>query len=217
MGLAIGSGDVEQPVLAMTDSNMLAWCSNAGLWPGSYCRGIMMLLSPFPKKWAKPAGNNGVSPRSSVRLKGTCFLVGPWDEHLWLILVRNGDVLWHVWEHCQSISCKLPSPWIPTAGAADEVCLKSGAIAPLCGVGMVGLEMVRYTCGVLWKPMEVPCLLVACWCSGDWLWCCCAQFGGHGLFDRESPLGYLATSFFLVSAESDLAQDEEQAHECLLP
>ena len=51
-----------------------------------------------------------------------------------------------------------PSSLIPTAWAADNTCLKSSAIAPPFKVGM---EMVRYTCGVLWKPGEVPHLFVS--------------------------------------------------------
>ena len=39
----------------------------------------------------------------------------------------------------------------------------------------------------------------------------------HKFLIRESPHNHLATSFLPLTAESDLAQDEQQAHKCPLP
>ena len=62
---------------------------------------------------------------------------------------------------------------------------------------------------------------LAYWYSSDRLFCCTLLLQpllwDHEVLDRESPLVHLATSFLLPSAEVDLAQDEEQAHKCLLP
>ena len=73
-----------------------------------------------------------------------------------------------------------PSYWIPAAGAGGETCLKTGAITHPCGVGVVGLEMVRYVCGVLWKPDEVPHLFVGALATDSgaavlWSYCLCCR------------------------------------------
>ena len=92
------------------------------------------LSAVSPKKWAKSAGSSGVSPRSSVRSKQTCFLAGTWGEHS---VTDPGMELGHPVVCVSALSGHIlltTSPWIPTAGAADEVCLKSGAIAFPCSV-----------------------------------------------------------------------------------
>ena len=42
----------------------------------SFCSSVVS-----PKKWAKSVGNCSVLPRSLVRSKWTCFLLGPCGEH----------------------------------------------------------------------------------------------------------------------------------------
>ena len=118
--------------------------------------GVLIQLSVAPpKKLAKSVGNSNVSPRSSVRSKWTSFYVGPQGEHS--VADLNGE-----WGHPVAFIGTLsghvllsPTSWIPTAGAGDEAYLKSSAIVHPHGVGMVGLDMARYICGVsygsLWR------------------------------------------------------------------
>ena len=87
-----------------------------------------------------------------------------------------------------------------------------------CGHGGLGDGKVH-----LWDHMEAwQGALLVCWHPGNWLWCCCTLLLlplllSHELLIRESPLGHLAASFLLLSAEVDLAQDEEHVCKCLLP
>ena len=144
-------------------------------------------------------------------LQGQTRLVSSWDfraNTLELNLPGNRGVL-----QCAS--------WIPAAGAGDEACSRSGVITHLCGVGMVSLGMVRYTCAVsLWKTQGGA--LLGCCYPSDWLWCCCTLLllhllWNHELLIKQSLLSHLATSFLLLSTKVDLALDEEQGHKHLLP
>ena len=66
---------------------------------------LICLLVASPKKQAKSAGNDFVSPRSLMKSKWTCFLVGAKRAYtLWLILVGNESILLHVSECCQAVS-----------------------------------------------------------------------------------------------------------------
>ena len=58
-----------------------------------------------PKKLAKSAGKGGVSPRSSVRSKQTCFCANTGANTLWLTLVGNGGILQHALECILAASC----------------------------------------------------------------------------------------------------------------
>ena len=90
--------------------------------------------------------------------------MGPWGKHS--VADSGGE------QGCPVVCIRMlsghilltPFSWIPAAGAADEDCLKSGAIAHPCGVGAVGLEMVRYACGILWEAWGGAQL--AFWCPG---------------------------------------------------
>ena len=57
-----------------------------------------------------------------------------------------------IWQHAS---------WVPNAETRDEASSEGSVIAHLHRVGMVGLVVARYACGVsLWKPGEVPDLVV---------------------------------------------------------
>ena len=170
-----------------------------------------------PTKHAKSAGSGSVSPRSSVRSKQTCFFAGPWGKHS----VTDPGGEWGdpaVCEYCQALSCWPVSSWIPTAGAVDEFCSKSGTISHPCSVGAVDSDSEVHLLGLVeaWGHASL-----AFWCSGDGLCCCtlllCPLLLGHELLKRESPLGHLATSFLLPSAEDDLAWDGEWTCKSPLP
>ena len=114
--------------------------------------------------------------------------------------------------------CILPttSSCIPTAGAGDEACLKSSAITHL-HYGLGDGKVCLWDFKEAWGGASL-----VCGCPGNWLWCCCALLLLHLLWGcelliRESPLGHLATSYLLLSAEGDLAQDEEWTHVHLPP
>ena len=106
MGLPIGFGDAEHQILAQLAAvgwfngvvQVLGWASPMGVsWhlPSPLQGHLRELVAKrageheasvhssigIPRKWAKSLGNGGVSHRSLVRSKQTCFFAKPWGEH----------------------------------------------------------------------------------------------------------------------------------------
>ena len=204
----------------------VAWCWLSPLLNGlrelmaegeGGCGALIYSSVAYPKKLAKSAGNGIVSPRSWVRSNWTCFHAGPWGKHSvadlggeWghpaaCVGVKSGHILLTsllldscCWGWRWSIlkkQCSCSSAWCEHSGLGDgEVCLW-GLLMEAHGGASLG-----------------------CCYPSDWLWCHHALLllWGHVLLIRESPLSCLATSF-LLSTKSDLAQDDKQAQEHLLP